>query len=228
MGSKGNNRHIKRLASPRYLHVEKKVNAYVIKPNAGRHTLDSSIALATVLKEKLGVASNTKEVKQILKSGNVEVNGKQVKDERYPLGFGDVLHFKPSNERYSVGVGGRGAVSIEKLEGMEPVHAFKVIGKYVAKGNKEMIRLYNGTVIPSAKGVSVNDSVYLKEGRVQDVLKLQKGAHCLVIKGVHAAESGVISEIKLGTALRKATVAIEGGKGRTETLLDNVMVVGAK
>ena len=172
MGSKGNNRHIKRLAAPRYLHVERKVHAYVIKPNAGRHTLDSSIAIATVLREKLDVASNRREVKRILKSGNVEVNGKPIREERYPLGFGDVIHFKPSNELYSIGVGNRGAVKIEKLEGKEPVHVFKVIGKYVSKGNKEMIRLYNGTVIPSAKGVSVNDSVHLKEGRVQDVLKL--------------------------------------------------------
>ena len=39
MGSKGNNRHIKSLAAPRYLHIERKVNAYVLKPNAGRHTL---------------------------------------------------------------------------------------------------------------------------------------------------------------------------------------------
>jgi small subunit ribosomal protein S4e len=117
---------------------------------------------------------------------------------------------------------------MEKLEGAERARVFKVIGKYVTKGNREMIRLYNGTVIPSAKGVSVNDSVSLKEGRVQEVLKLQKGARCLVIKGVHAAESGVISEIKGGTALRRATVAMEGDKGKTETLLDNVMVVGAK
>ena len=145
-----------------------------------------------------------------------------------PLGFGDVLHFKPSGEIYSIGVGSKGAVKIEKIEGKEPTHVFKVIGKYVAKGNKEMIRLYNGTVIASAKGVNGNDSVHLKEGKVQDVLKLQKGAHCLVIKGVHASESGVISEIKGGTALRKATVAMEGDKGRTETLLDNVMVVGGK
>ncbi len=45
MGSKGNDRHIKRLASPRYLHIERKVSAYVIKPDAGRHTLESSMAL---------------------------------------------------------------------------------------------------------------------------------------------------------------------------------------
>jgi small subunit ribosomal protein S4e len=228
MGSKGNSRHIKRLASPRYLHIEKKVNAYVVKPNAGRHLLESSIAIATVLKEKMSVASNAREARSILKSGSVEVNGKQVKDSRYPLGFGDVIRFKPTGEQYSIGVGSKGSVSVNKLEGKEHEQVFKVIGKYVARGGKEMIRLYNGNVVPSSKGISVNDTVRIKEGKVSDVMKLQKGARCLIIKGVHASESGVISEIKAGTALRRATVAIDGSSGRTETLLDNIMVVGGK
>ncbi len=228
MGSKGNNRHVKRLAAPKYLHIGRKVNAYVTKPNPGRHTLDSSIAISTVLKEKLGVASSAREARRILKSSSVEVNGKVVRDSRYPLGFGDVIHFKPSKETFTIGVGNRGAVKVEKLEGKEHARVFKVIGKYLAKGNKEMIRLHDGTVMASSKGVNVNDSVHLKEGKVHDVIKLQKGARCLVINGLHATESGTISEIKTGTALRRATVAIDGDKGRTETLLDNIMVVGAK
>ena len=87
MGSKGNNRHVKRLAAPKYLHIGRKVNAYVTKPNPGRHTLDSSIAISTVLKEKLGVASSAREARRILKSSSVEVNGKVVRDSRYPLGL---------------------------------------------------------------------------------------------------------------------------------------------
>ena len=99
MGSKGNNSHIKRLAAPRYLHVERKVHAYVMKPNAGRHTLDSSIALSDGAQgeARCGIRTGGR-LRGYSKSGNVEVNGKPITDERYPLGFGDVIHFKPSNE----------------------------------------------------------------------------------------------------------------------------------
>jgi len=227
MGSKGNDRHVKRLASPRYLHIERKVSAYVLKPNAGRHTFQSSIALATVIKEKLNFAQNSREVKRILKAGGVEVNGKVIKDERYPVGFGDILHFKPSGEKYEIGVGSKGVIKIEKYEG-KGEQAQKVIGKYIAKSNKEMLRLYNGVTLPSTKGVSVNDSVVLKEGKVHKILKLEKGAKCLVIKGVHASLEGTIAEIKKGTALRDATVEIHGRNAKTETLLDNILVIGAK
>jgi len=228
MGNKGNNRHIKRLAAPRYLHIGKKVKPYVVKPNSGRHTLRASISIATVLVDKLGIAGNAKEAKRAIKSGNVEVNGRVIKDERYPLGFADIIHLKPSKESYRIGIGIRGTVSVDKEEGKHEEQVFKVIGKFIAKGNKEKIRLHNGNILPSIKDVKVNDSVKLKDGKVSAVLKMQKGARCVILNGIHASESGVISDIKQGTALRAATVEIEGDGVKTETLLDNVIVVGVK
>lgn len=231
MGSKGNNRHIKRLAAPTYLHVERKVNAYVLKPNAGRHTAHSTMALSTIIKEKLNFAQNANEVKRILKAGSVEVNGKIIKDPRYPIGYGDHMHFKPSGEKYTVTVAGKGVIKVAKTEHehSKAEHAQKVIGKYIAPGNKEMIRLLSGIILPSAKGVHVNDSVIVKDGKIGSVLKLEKGAKCLVVNGVHASEEGTIAEIKKGSALRDATVEIHSGKkGNIETLIDNIVVTGAK
>jgi ribosomal protein S4E len=53
MASKGNTRHIRRLASTRYMKIERKSSKYVAKPMAGRHNSKSNIALTTVLKEKM-------------------------------------------------------------------------------------------------------------------------------------------------------------------------------
>ncbi len=227
MGNKGNNRHVKRLASPRYLHIERKIHPYILKPNAGRHTAATSIAIATVLKEKLGVVGSTKQARMVLNSGSIQVNGNAITDFRYPLGFGDVLYFKPSNEYYKVGVGKKGAVNVEKVSDEQAKEqVFKVIGKYVLRGNREMLKLHNGAVMPSEKGVRTNDSVKIKDGKISKVIKLEKGARCLVIRGVHASESGTISEIRQGTALRGAVVEIDGKEGKKQTLLDNIMAVG--
>lgn len=228
MGSKGNNRHIKRLAASRYINIGRKVNPYVLKPNAGRHTLDSSIAISTVIKEKLGIAQNERESRRILNAGSVEVNGKVVKDPRFPIGFGDVISFKPSKEQFSIGVGRSGTITVSKAQWHHHDQPLKVVGKYIASSKKEMVRLYNGVIIPSVNGVSVNDSVMVKDGKIYKVIKLEKGAKCLVVKGVHASLEGTIAEIKKGTALRDATVEIHGKSGSTETLLGNIIVTGAK
>ncbi|MDE1851094.1 MAG: hypothetical protein KGH69_00180 [Candidatus Micrarchaeota archaeon] len=225
MASKGNNRHVKRIASNRYLHIERKVRKYVAKPNAGRHTGLSSISITTVLKEKLALAKNSFEASKALKGGSIEVNGKVVKDPRYPVGFGDIIHVKPAKESFVVSVGNKGAVELKKHSGKEE-QAFKVIGKYLAKGKETMVRLHNGSVLKAGKEVKVNDSVTLKNGSIDKVMKLQEGASCLVIRGVHASEEGRIKSIKKGTATRPTTVEIEGKQGSTETLLDNVMVIG--
>lgn len=228
MGNKGNNRHIKRIASDNYVHVERKVKKYVVKPDAGRHTGNSSIALITVLKEKLFLAKNSFEARRAIKSGEIQVNGKVVKQERYPLGFGDIIHVVPAKSEYIVTVAKYGHVDVKKMEHKTDAMPLKVIGKYIASGKKIMIRLHDGTTVPGSNDLKVNDSVTLENGKVSKHMKLEKGAKCLVVKGLHASESGTIKEIKPGTATRPATVEIEAGKGMTETLLENILVTGGK
>ena len=77
MASKGNTRHIRRLASSRYMKIGRKTSKYVIKPRAGRHNGDASIALITALKERIFDGS-TREMKYALNNSYIEVNGKVV------------------------------------------------------------------------------------------------------------------------------------------------------
>jgi small subunit ribosomal protein S4e len=226
MASKGSSRHIKRLAVGHYSKVSRKTAAYLAKPRAGRHSLQDSVALLVILRDKLALAANSKEAKRIIVTGEVEVNGKRVVDEKYPVGFGDVITLRPTKEAYVVGVGKKGAISVEKA-GKDTARTLKVVGKYAEKGNKLMIRLLDGTAIAAAKDIKVNDSVVLDKGAIKKTLKFEQGAKCLVIKGTHATETGTIKEITKGSAVRAQTVKIDSGSAEFETLADNVMIVGA-
>ena len=229
MSGKGNNRHIKRLAASRYIKVSKKTSAYVAKPLPGRHSGDSSIALVTVIKEKLGLASTSRETRRIMRAGNIIVNGKEIKEEKYPVGYSDTIHMKGSGETFVVGVGRHGTFSVEKAS-KEIAQPFKVIGKYKARKGKDMIRLHDGRTMAAVAGVSVNDSVVLgADMSVKEVLKFKEGAKCAVYKGVHAPSTGKITEISAGTSVREQSVHIkvdESGKD-FETVSRNVIVIGA-
>jgi small subunit ribosomal protein S4e len=226
MASKGSSRHIKRLAVGQYPKVSRKTSTYLAKPRPGRHNLENSVALLVVLRDKLGIAANSKEAKRIVVTGQIEVNGAKVLDEKYPVGFGDVIRLKPTGEAYHVGVGKKGAISVEKA-GKEAARTLKVIGKYAAKGNIVMARLLDGTILEAGKDVKVNDSVVLDKGAIKKTLKFEEGAKCLVIRGTHSAETGTIKEISKGTAVRAQTVKVESGSSAFETLADNIMIVGA-
>jgi small subunit ribosomal protein S4e len=210
-----------------YPRVSRKTSKYLAKPRAGRHSLERSVALLVIIRDKFNFAANKNEAKKTLKKGGVEINGRIVKDEKYPVGFGDVIAFKQSKETYTVGIGRYGDIKLEKSEGKETARTLKVVGKYLSSGSTVMLRLYDGSAMKGAKEVKVNDSVVLSGGKVKSVLKFEQGARCLILGGAHASERGVIKEVKKGSAANTAAVKIESERGEFETSVENVMVVGA-
>ncbi len=227
MARHGNSRHLNRLATSTYARVNRKTTKYLAKPSAGRHTLERSIALVVLLRDKLALASNAGEARKVIKSGSVEVNGRRVTDDRYPVGFGDVVKLVQTGEAYVIGVGKGGDIKLDKAAGKEQGRTIKIIGKYVSRGRKVMLRLYDGTTVPGDAAAKVNDSVLIEGGKIKSVLKFESGAKLIVVKGAHASETGTLKEIKAGSATSVAAVMIESKGGTFETPVENVMVVGA-
>lgn len=227
MGNKGNSRHIKRLSAPKYFSIGRKEEKFAAKPNPGRHTLHESIALLLVIRDKLGLANNAKEAKSIIHSRMVEINGKVAADARYPVGLSDSLHIKGDEAYYLVKPGLHGSFAIEKAskDSAESMPR-KVVGKYLAKNGRKMLRLHDGTSIGAENSdARVNDSVLLSGGKVSKVIKFEKGGSCSVIRGVHALQSGKILEIKPGSSLRSTLIEISGSDGNFETVVENIMMV---
>ncbi len=228
MANKGANRHMKRIAAPKYQKIMRRLSKYVVKPGAGKHRVEESIALLTVLKEKLNLARNSAEARRILNRGLVEVDGKVIKEEKYPIGFGDIIHLKPTDDYYRVGMGKYNTFTLDKISKEESSkNMYKVVGKYIAKGNKAMLRLHNGNAIKMEKDAKVGDSVIIENGKIEEVLKFKEGAKCLVINGVHASAQGVIKSITPSSSRREKIVEVEGDGSSFQTTANNIMVVGA-
>ncbi len=227
MARHGNSRHVKRLAASGYSKPARKASTYLVKPNPGRHSLEDSVALLALVRDKFGIAANAAEARKIIGRGMVEVNGAKVTEPRYPVGFGDTITLAGSGESYSIGIARHGVIGVEKLEGKKGSRMLKVIGRYLARGGSQMLRLHDGSVMKDGKGAGVNDTVVLSGNGIEKVLKFEEGAQCLVISGTHAAERGSIAEIKKGNASSPATVTVQSGSGQFKTLVGNVMVVGA-
>lgn len=228
MSKKGGSRHIKRLSAPRYMKISRKSAEFVTKPNPGRYDLQTSTALITVVGEKLGLAKRTSEARRIIKKGLVEVNSMLIREPKYPVGLADVITLKPSGEHFVVSIGRYGEFETKGAKKAEiGSRTLKVVGKYLSRGNRMMVRLSDGSVLGAEKNLRVNDSVVLENGKPAKTIRFEKGARCMVVKGIHAPEIGTISEVMKGTALRDATVKISSDRGSFETIVENVMVIGA-
>ena len=216
------------MTTPKYLGIGKKQNAYVIKPRAGRHTLGRSIALSLLLR-KLGMADTAKDAAKIIKTGNVLVNKKVVKDVKFPIGLSDIIEIPEAKKCISVSIDERAHIETKEKDSAEyGSQLFKVIGKYKTHDNQIMLRLHDGSVIKADKKVMVNDSVALNDkGAMGKVFSLQNGAKCFVINGVHVGTSGLVKSLVNGTIQTEASVLIKPEQGEEfETLVKNIMITG--
>jgi small subunit ribosomal protein S4e len=227
MASKGSSRHIKSLASSRYASIERKAHGrYMTKPGPGRHTLDSCIALSLAVRRS-GHALTALDSDRVIKLGHITVNGRTVKEPKYPVGLGDSIGITPEGVRLHMGINERGQLELKEASKEELAkRTCKVVGKYKTDGNALFIRLHDGTNVKSTQEINVNDSVLISAAnKIEKVLPLKKEAKCLVIDGVHVGTSGTISELKAGHMHKSQSAVIESQKGRFETLVRNLMVI---
>ena len=220
MANKGSSGHIKRLNAPKYFFIRRKGNKYIIKQNPGRHTLERSVALSLIVR-KLDIAPTRFESDRVIKDGLVSVNGKKIKEPKFPVGLNDAISIGSDN--YIIGIDSKGHISISASGNAQ---IFKVVGKYKNKGNSIMLRLHDGRVVAGNLEIKVDDSVSLSERKIGKAIKLESGSKCRVIDGVHVGIEGRIKEINAGSMYRQKSVVVEQQNGRAfETLVKNIIVV---
>ncbi|HVC58645.1 MAG TPA: S4 domain-containing protein [Candidatus Acidoferrales bacterium] len=226
MANKGKSRHIKGLNAPKYMAIHRKEQRYVVKQDAGRHTLATSVALLLVAK-KLNIVDNSADARKIIKTGNVSVNGKQVNEPKYPVGLNDIIEVK-GHSHYKIGIDRLAKISIgEATKAEAGARICRIIGKYKAEGGELMLRLHDGSIVKGGKEARVNDSVVLDhKGKISKIVKLDIGSQCSVINGVHVGSSGAVKELKEGNMHKGKSAIIESKEGKFETLVKNIMVTG--
>ncbi len=211
-----------------FLGIRRKGSVYVTKPNGGRHTLDKSISLVMLVKRLDIAPANNTETERIIRRGLILVNNKVIREPSYPVGLNDIIEVANEKKYYRIAVNDRARIEIVGIQ--KPDYdsmLYKVTGKYKAKKESIMLRLHDGSIVKGIKGVDVNDSVIVNsKGEVAKVLKLEKGAKCIVIDGVHAGTSGKITNITEGSLHIRHSATIQQKDGKEIiTIVKNMMVM---
>ena len=66
----GSSNHLKRLAMPRSWPLPRKTSIWVTRPTPGSHSLELCMPISLVIRDVLGYAHSTREVRHILHNGN--------------------------------------------------------------------------------------------------------------------------------------------------------------
>jgi small subunit ribosomal protein S4e len=196
--------HIKRISAPRRWDILRKEKTFISRPNAGRD-LSLSVALNTVMKDMLDKSENTKESKYIIRYKSVLVNGVRRYDEKFPVGFMDVVTFPDLGESYRLLVNSRDKIFMHKIAAAEStIKLSKVSDKKHIKGGIVQINCSDGRNFlfksedPVLKTLKLNDSIVysIPEQKFKELLKMEKGAIVYLYKGKHIGHTVKVDDFE--------------------------------
>jgi small subunit ribosomal protein S4e len=220
-------RHMPRLAAPYSWPIVRKVIRFVPKPLPGPHSYETGVPIVILFRDILKLASNSREVSYLLNNKTVLVDGKKVKDKRFPVGFMDIITIKDLKKSYRILLSKKGKLRIQETDANQAKFKLaKVVGKKNISGGKEQISLYDGRNILSKAKVKVGDSVvYDLEKGMGEVLELKKGAVVYLTGGKHTDYSGTVVDF-IPKKTKEDEILIDSNGTQIRTLKKYAFVVG--
>jgi len=242
MGKKGGKGHLKREAAPGFWPIHRKEYMWTVKPTPGPHPIHQCIPLVIMVREVLGLAKTRKEAKKIVSQGKIFVDGRIIRDERFPVGLMDVVSIPEINKNYRV-------VPSEKGLILHPISEdevkFKICRiedkKTLDKGNIEL-NLHDGRnlLVRVENPQKPDEDVYktfdilkisIPEQEILEHVKLEKGIMAAFADGNNIGKYGAVTTIEEQTGQKRKNflITIQDEKGEAfQTVLNYAFAVGDK
>lgn len=217
--------HLKRLASPRSWNIKKKNITFTTRPNPGPHPISYQMPITTILRDLLGIAKTTKEVKFLLHNKDCLIDGNFCHDYRRPAGIMDVISIISRNENYRMLINKRNKLYLVKLADEEKAQKLcKISSKTNIKGNKTQLNFTDGRniLVDDSTKYSIGDSllVELPSQKIKQHFECKIGAPILLISGNHVGNLATIENID------KNVLTVKTDKGIFTTKKEFAFVLG--
>ena len=176
-----------------------------------------------------------REVRAILSSGQIKIDGHIRKDPRYPVGLMDVIDITTSGERYRLIPKKRGGLRLVKIDDKEAGFKLcKIESKTIVKGGKIQLGLHDGRSVllpegekPSKYNTLDTLKISVPEQKILDSVSLENGVYAVVSQGRNIGNEGKVIAIDRRIGTHASTVTMEDPEGnRFQTALEYVFVVG--
>ena len=187
---------LKRISSPSWWPVERKTKKFIVPPR-GPHRKDLSLPLTVLLRDVLKITETGKEARNVIRRGEVLIDGRKIKDQKFGIGIFDLIEI-PSLKKYWRIVPKNGLSLIEIPENEKKLKICKIIDKKTLRGKKNQLNLSDGRNIITEGQYSTQDSllIELPEQKIVDHIKFEKGTTAMVTEGKNAGKISQIKEIE--------------------------------
>ena len=228
MSKKGGSNHFVRMRASKDIGVvsRKKVK-WLLAPAPGTHKKAEGISAGVLLRDVLGIASSIHEVKKILNSGGMLVDGKKVTEPKFPIGIMDIITFPSEKKTYRMSLDGPRLVPREVKGAAASCKYLKATGKNTVKGGKLSIAFHDGRNYLGDKNIGTGDTcVFGVPGfKLASHIKLAPGVQCLVMKGKHMGEVAKLDKIIARPGSHDTEAQLTGASGEFITVVKYLFAI---
>ncbi len=225
-------RHMKRLAAPRSWTIARKTNVYTTKPRAGAHSVARSLPLSTVLRDFLRVAATGREARNAIGRGEIQVDGRIIKDPKFAVGFMDVIHIPVLKRAWRVTLDHKARLRIVEVEAKEATWKLaQIADKTTVKGGATQLNLHDGRNLLVKKDDYKTGDVLRLELPTQKItghFPLNEGAQVFITGGQHAAEVAPVGTIEVTRSHKPNLVHLKDGDRTFTTIKTYAFPIGEK
>jgi small subunit ribosomal protein S4e len=218
---------MKRLTAPRSWPVPRKTDQWITKPSPGPHPIQRSMPVLTVVRDLLQACDTAAEAKRIIGNRDIIVDGRPVREHKFPVGLMDVVSIPKLEQNYRMLVDRRGKFRLVTIrEGEESWKLCRIENKTTVRGGRIQLNLHDGrNIIVKENKYKTGDvlKVEVPSQKILEVYPMAKGNIAMVISGAHAGEISVIEEYEVSRTPSSNVIRFRDGKS---TVKDNVFVVG--
>lgn len=232
MAKRGIRKHLKRLRAPKHWMLGKLGGIFATKPNQGPHKLRQCVPLSVIIRNKLKLALNGREVKHIVnsKDGNIAIDGKIRKDVKYPVGLMDVLTLLKTKANYRVLYDSKGRFGLHKISANEAEYKLCQVKTRAmgAKGVPYIVTHDARTIRFPAPEIKAGDTVKinLRNGEVSGHYKFAEGSNVIISRGNNVGRTGSIVKIEKHDGAYDI-IYIKDNLGKEfSTRVTNVFIIG--
>ncbi len=229
MGKKGGKDKLKRLAAPRSWDIPRKAHRFVYKPLPGSHPISASYPLGVVIRDLANLAERGKEIKFVVKTGRILVDGESRHSPSSPVGLFNVVSIPSEGISFRLVPSPKGLLMAKVEEPESNKKLCSVHTKTKVRGGHIQYGLHDGrSILSDELGLSPGDAVLIEvpSQKVLGQVRLAQGSVGLVLSGERAGQLGRIVEVKKGTISRERMVKISLPSGEAEIPSRLVFPVG--
>ncbi len=216
-------RHLKKYAAPKSWNVQRKDLKFIKKPNPGPYnqTLSQSIDLTLRM---LNLAKTAREVKKILNSSAVFVDGRKVKDPKFPVGLFAILSFQSTKKHYRMMLDKKGRLlPLPITSEHAQVKVCKIINKTTLQKGTIQVNCSDGrNMIMKSCTYKVGDSLIIDVSNqtIKEHLPFAPSAEIMLIAGKQSGVRGIL------TGILQHTISYKEGEQESETRKQYAFVIG--